>query len=269
MRSKELYYQTIPYLKRDSDEPGWQFEFLNNAKDYEGRIVFGANRIGKTYWGAYECALMVTGDHPTLKYPDEGRMWIIALDNKFLDTVNRPLFEKLIPNRYMANGKWHGKNNYWELKHGNRNWEVHFKSADAGRAKFQADNINHAWLDEEPRAAEDIFPELETRLIDRNGKWHMTATPIFGTKWLKKVSERDNVYSITAGMYDNPYLPLSKIDEIAKNFTEDEKRVRIYGEYILFGGRPVFNRDLLAAMLKRANIEKCKVFLEEIQDQAA
>lgn len=55
---------------------------------------------------------------------------------------------------------------------------VTFKSYDQGREKFQAADLDVAWLDEEPPS--EIYTETFTRTHDRHGMVYMTFTPLKG-----------------------------------------------------------------------------------------
>lgn len=250
-RGGEPYYAELPYRNRSDGSASWQHRILWDAPTFKGRVACGANRIGKSRLGAFETALMVTGEHPRYKSPAEGRAWIVGPDSKVIEGVEKPYFEKFIPKRYFENGKWNGKHQYWKLKADGREWEVWFKSVDSGRAKFQGDAIDYAWIDEEP-LKDGVFTELEMRMLDRSAIWLMTATPVEGTKWLKDTLGRQDVGYTMAGMWENPYIPLREIEEKIKTLPDDERQVRIEGKYIIFGGRPIFNRELIADMEARA-----------------
>jgi len=241
----------LPYRNRSDNSPGWQYRIIWDAPRFKGRVACGANRIGKSQLGAYETALIVTGEHPTYVSPKEGIVWAVAADSKLIESVSRPYFEQFCPKRYMENGKWNGKHLYWTLKGDGRTWEVWFKSCDSGRRKFQGTKIDFSWIDEEPLDP-SIFTEIEMRLIDKEGLWLLTATPVDGTRWLKLLLERSDVGYTLAGMRENPYIPLSEIEKITKQLNEDERMVRIEGKYIVFGGRPVFDRKILADLEVKA-----------------
>lgn len=221
---------------------------------YKGQIACGGNRIGKTELGAYICALVITGEHPTYKTPKTGRMWIVGLDSKAVEAINRPKFEQFIPQRYKSGGEWSAKQQRWILRADGREWEVFFKSVDSGRIKFQGDKINFAWIDEEPHRPE-IFSEIETRLVDLQGVWLMTATPLLGTKWLKDQTDRLDVYVTFAGMRENPHIPMDEIERLAKQLPEDERLVRIEGEYVIYGGRPVFDYSAIDRCVLNASYQ--------------
>ena len=252
-RASEPYYQHSPYFNRSDNLPSWQWRFLLAASSYKGRVAMGANRIGKSEQGAYEAALAVTGQHPLREFPPNGIGWIIGLDNPMIRDIDRPIFEKFLPSRFKT--KFYKQDNLWHCKGDNREWKIVFKSTEKGPDKFQGAQIDFAWYDEEPKKTE-IFNEVETRLIDRSGVWWLTATPVRGTKWLKDLSERPDVYSTFAGMRDNPYLPIDEVEALAKRLPDDERMVRIEGAYIIFGGRPVFDRGMLMELMEKAKVYK-------------
>lgn len=252
-RASEPFYRYEPYFNRTDGTPSWQWDFLLAASEYKGRVALGANRIGKSEQGAYETALAVTGQHPARDFPAHGIGWIIGLDNAMIRDIDRPMFEKFLPQRFKT--KYYKQDNIWECYCDDRMWKIVFKSTEMGSDKFQGAKIDFAWFDEEPKRTE-IFNEVETRLIDNRGVWWMTATPIRGTKWLKDLSERYDVYKTFAGMRENPYLPLAEVEEMAKRLPEDERMVRIEGQYIIFGGRPIFNRGQLMAFHEKAKKKK-------------
>lgn len=255
-RAQEPFYSFEPYFKRSDGEPGWQWQFLLNADRtrYKGRVALGANRIGKSEMGAYEAVLAVCGEHPTIKFSDSGIGWIVGLDNPMIRDIDRPLFEKFMPQHVKVKSKFYKQDNIWEVRTDKTEWQIGFKSTEMGRDKFQGAKVDFAWIDEEPKNT-DIFSEIEARLIDRRGVWWMTATPVRGTAWLKALSEREDVFTTFAGMKDNPYLPLDEIEKYAKTLPEDEAAVRIDGAYIIWGGNPVFHRPTLLKIMERINKE--------------
>lgn len=246
-RAKEPYYKWTPYRNRSDGSPSWQSRIIYHTGKQKGCIACGANRIGKTETGAFISAMIITGEHPTYKSPDKGRMFVVGLDAKSIASVVRPKFEMFIPQRFKDGGRYHGKNDMWLLKSGDREWEVWFKTVEAGRAKFQGDKIDFAWIDEEP-TRDDVWPELEMRMTDKQAIFMLTATPVEGTKWLKDMLNRPDVYSTMAGMRENPYIPMNEIDRLCRQLTEDERAVRIEGKYVTFSGRPVFDRNVIAEM---------------------
>lgn len=247
-RSRELFYKYEPYYNRRDGKPGWQWKFLAAANDYSGRIAIGGNRIGKSDQGAYECVLAITGKHPYRTFPAKGKGWIVGLDYNMVRDVNLPKFNKLLPRNYTVNSTFSKSDNIWYITGEGREWIVQFKSSDSGPAKFQGDAVDFIWFDEEPYKT-DIFNECMMRLIDTAGIWWMTATPVNGTAWLKAKTEEDDVFVTSGAMWDNPYIPLAEVQKKSDKLGEEEQLVRIEGQYIVFGGNPVFNMRILNKML--------------------
>lgn len=212
------------------------------ASNFSGRVALGANRIGKTQEGAYECVLAICNEHPARKFPSSGMGWIVGIDYKKILDPDLPMFNEFMPKHIKpenSQSKFYVKDMMWLIETPNGEWKVFLKSSEASVDSFSASKLDWIWFDEEPKK-NAIFNECMMRLIDNRGVWWMTATPILGTIWLKKLSEREDVYSCTGGMMDNPYLPLEKVEEEAAKLSEEERDVRIYGKYVLFGGNPVF-----------------------------
>jgi phage terminase large subunit-like protein len=218
------------------------------AEEYSGRVALGANRIGKSDQGAYECILAITGKHPYRAFPARGRLWIVGLDYNMVRDINLPKFNKLLPRNYEIHSTYNKSDKIWWIQGEGREWKVQFKSSDSGREKFQGDEIDAIWFDEEP-AKTDIFSECMMRLVDRAGIWWMTATPVNGSAWLKALSEREDVFCTSGAMWDNPYLPEEEVEKAAAELDEEERLVRIEGQYIVFGGSPVFKISILTHMI--------------------
>lgn len=248
-RSRELFYKYEPYFNRRGGQPSWQWKFLEAADRYKGRVALGGNRIGKSDQGAYECVLALTGRHPFRNYPQNGKLWIVGLDYNMVRDINLPKFDKFLPRNFEIDSHFSKADNIWTIRGEGREWVVQFKSSDSGREKFQGDAVDGIWFDEEPKKT-DVFSECMMRLVDREGVWWMTATPVNGTAWLKALTEKDNVFTTYGAMWDNPYLPLEEIESAASELSEEERLVRIEGEYVVFGGSPVFNIRLLTRLIK-------------------
>jgi phage terminase large subunit-like protein len=246
-RSQEPFYSYEPYYNRRGGEKGWQWKFLAAAGDYKGRIALGGNRIGKSDQGAYESWLAISGLHPYRKFPASGKGWIVGLNFNMVRDINLPKFEKFMPSSYRLNSTFNKQDKIWWIEGEGRSWKIQFKSADSGRRIFQADDVDWIWFDEE--MPEEIWAECMQRLIDRRGIWWMTATPIMGTAWLKAKTQEEGIFTTYGAMWDNPYLPQEEIELNAKNLSEEERKVRVEGKYIIFGGKPVFDVLSLTRLL--------------------
>ena len=256
-KRNQRFYQFQPYMNRRNGLPSWQWKFLEHAGDSWGRVVYSANRAGKSDMGAYEAVLSITGTHPFRTYPAKGVGWVIGKDLKITENVDLSKFESLLPKNYKTS--YNKQKNIWYCSNeaAGRSWEVHFRTAEAGRAAFQGDAIDWAWFDEEPMPTkQNVWTEVITRLVDRKGIWWMTATPILGTVWMKNLIDMDGVTSMTAAMIDNPYIPTEEIDRLREAFTEEEAQIRLEGKYVVFGGKPVFKTAVLNKMLDIIRVDK-------------
>jgi len=207
--------------------------------------------------GAYEAVLAVTGEHPFREYPQKGKGWVIGKDQKITTEVDLAKFESLLPNTYKT--QFSKQKSIWYCKNesAGREWEVHFRTAEAGRAAFQADAIDFAWFDEEPAPTkQDVWTEVMRGLTDRRGIWWMTATPIFGTVWLKKLINSENVYATTGASWDNPYVPLEELERWKTELSEEDIEIRLEGRYVVFGGKPIFKTQILTKMLDHVRIDR-------------
>lgn len=250
-KANEPLYNYEPYFNRRDGQPSWQWKFLGATDKYKGRVALGGNRIGKSDQGAFEVTLAALGLHPHKNFPQKGKAWIVGYNYNKTRDICLPKFEKFLPSYARENSHYNKQDKIWHVQTPDRDWIVQFKSADAGRRAFDSEEIDFIWFDEE--MPEEIFTECMMRLIDRKGIWCMTATPVLGTAWLKAKSEEKGVFCTTGAMRDNPYLPEEEISIAEENMTEDEKLVRIEGQYIIFGGKPVFDLAHLRSLLDGLN----------------
>lgn len=134
---------------------------------------------------------------------------------------------------------------------------VGFKSYDQGRRKFQGTSQHVVWEDEEP--PEDVRSEIRMRLMDTKGLELGTMTPLSGLTHIydniylndsKPPGKKDpEVYCLTAGWDDNPYLSAEEKLRLESNMDENELEARKYGRFVM-PGRGVFDGKKLQAMLK-------------------
>ena len=119
------------------------------------------------------------------------------------------------------------------------NWELHFFTSQGEPPK--GTRIHGAWFDEEIDN-EDWYPEVAARLVDFNGLFLWSATPQAGNPQLydlhveaEQLVEVENP-RITEHIFlleDNPYISDRAKHNLAEKLTEEERKVRIGGEFAL------------------------------------
>ena len=187
-RTKLLRYG--PYSK--------QAAFHAAGETYRERLLMAANQVGKTYCGAAEAALHLTGD-----YPDwwVGRRWdrpVRAWAGSETWDVTRDGVQRLLIGEPKDETQWGtglipGDDVLdWKRRQGapdaldsaiikhvsGGNSTLGFKSYDQGRTKWQGETLDFVWFDEEP--AQDIYFEGLTRTNATGGMVFLTFTPLKG-----------------------------------------------------------------------------------------
>jgi phage terminase large subunit-like protein len=175
-----------------------QAAFHAAGVDHRERLLMAANQVGKTYCGAAEASIHLTG-----KYPDwwVGRRWDrpvrawagsetwdVTRDGVQRLLVGEPKDETrwgtgLIPHECLLDwGRRLGAPDALDnviVKHvSGENSTLGFKSFDQGRTKWQGETLDFVWFDEEP--PQDVYVEGLTRTNATGGMVYLTFTPLKG-----------------------------------------------------------------------------------------
>jgi phage terminase large subunit-like protein len=175
-----------------------QLEFHAAGAVHRERLLCAGNQLGKTFCGAAEVAIHLTGD-----YPDwwEGRRWDrptrwwagsktgeVTRDGVQRYLVGEPKDEGqwgtgMIPKAQLLDfGRRQGIADALDnvtVKHTSGGTStLGFKSYDQGRQKWQSETLDGCWFDEEP--PEDIYMEGLTRTNATGGLTMITFTPLLG-----------------------------------------------------------------------------------------
>jgi len=229
-----------------------QFHALGATKKL--RALFAGNQDGKTYSGAAEVAMHLTGEYPSWW---QGRRWTrpvtgwVAGEGGLLtrDGPQKLLFgepgldeaigtglvpREAIKQRTLSRGVANAYDTVF-VKHKTNGVEdgtsiVGFKSYDQGRTKFQTKTLDFFWGDEEPD--EDISSELLARISSTDGMGFYTFTPLKGRSKLVKqfLEEPSN---------ERAYVVMT-IHEGIKSLLSPEERQKIIEGY------PAHQRDARA-----------------------
>lgn len=218
-------------------------QLMFHKMQQKARLYIGGNRSGKSLGSTIEGIYYVTKTHPFRKMPDEPvRGRVVAVD--FLNGVDKiilPLWKQWLPKKYLINGSW--EQSYSRERHVltlNNGSFVEFMSQDQDLDKFAGSSRHFVHFDEE--CPKSVWLECLARLVDTNGDWWMSQTPVQGMEWIF-----DDVYQpakegtkdigiVEASMEDNPSLSKEAIDRFMENLSEEERLIRKNGQYIHLGG---------------------------------
>lgn len=213
-------------------------EFHKSTK--VGRLLRGGNRSGKSVAGAVEGIWRSIGKHPyqpTHDVPTRGR--IVTVDNDAgVEQIIKPLLQQWIPPSELVNGSWEDsfikRHKVMTFRNGST---IELKTHQQEIDSFAGVPLHWCWFDEEcPKA---IFNECRLRLIDYNGCWFMTMTPVEGQDWIFDrfiVSNAKNVGMFEVDITDNPHLNKEALKLLDEDLDDDEKAVRQRGIFVPRGG---------------------------------
>ena len=239
-------------------------EFMEKGATHRQRAFIAGNRVGKSFSGAYEMALHLTGRYPhwwkgrTFKQPIEA--WAASKDNimtrdvmqnalfgEIMDVgsgavpkedLGRIIFKSGVPGlidtiyvRHHTDGKEDG----WS--------KISFKSYEQGRAAFQGTKKQVVWLDEEPED-EEVYTECLTRTMDDKepGMIYCTFTPLMSlSKVVQKFlvggkfpeggqhPHKPYIFVTRVEMDDVPHLSEEQKAEIISSYNKYEREARSKG----------------------------------------
>lgn len=224
------------------------------------RMILAGNRTGKTRSCAAELACHLTGWYPSWwrgRRFDGPVQWIAAAPTNELtrDGAQFELFGSMEEGeRYPSGEGWVpreaiGKVTFRQcgvanvmdtarVKHISGRWsEVSFKSYEQGPVKFQVVKRDGVWFDEEP---EDmmIFTEALTRLLDNNGLFMMSRTPLFGMSEVVKhfMDGGAGIWTCNWTWDQSPHLDAAACERLLASYPDYERDSRSKGVPMLGEG---------------------------------
>lgn len=216
-----------------------------HASEAKRKLYIGGNRSGKTTGAVVEDIYWLRGNHPYRKIPEgpiRGR--VVAVD--FLQGVKKivlPEFARWVPPSILKNGSWEDSYNKEDrtLTLDNGSF-VEFMSYDQDTDKFAGTSRHFVHYDEEP--PQHVFNECNARLIDTDGSYWISMTPVEGMTWIfdniyEPATKRSDsgIFVIEADMLDNPYISPEAAESYLSGLDPDERNAREHGKFVQLGGR--------------------------------
>lgn len=228
-------------------------EFHKSTK--VGRLLRGGNRSGKSTSGIVESIWRATGRHPyqvTHDLPVRGRIVTVDKDSG-IEQIIKPLLKQWIPPSELVNGSWEdswqNRGSVMKFRNGSTiDVKTHQQEVDS----FAGVPLHFIHFDEECPSA--IFQECRLRLIDYNGCWYMTMTPVEGQDWIFDrfiVTANKNVEMFEVNIDSNPHLNQEALRLLNEDLSDEEKEVRQKGVFVPRGGMVLkefnYNRHIIQA----------------------
>lgn len=208
------------------------------------KLFIGGNRSGKSVFGATETVMWLTGLHPYRNDipipPVRGRAVSVDIEEG-IKKISFPEVRRWLPVSYLKNGSW--EDSYDKLARTltlTNGSFLEFMSYEQDVGKFAGTSRHFTWFDEEP--PEDIFNECLMRLIDTDGSYWITMTPLIELTWVKdKIYDpwREGDKSIEVMEIDtveNPHISLDALNRITRGLSAEEKEARRQGTFITHTG---------------------------------
>lgn len=210
----------------------------------KGKLFIGGNRSGKTVGGGVEAVKRLTGRHERQdlpKPPVRGR----AIGVDFIQGIEKiiiPEIKKWLPPSYLTNGSWDDSyDNKTRTLHLTNSSSLEFMSYEQELDKHAGTSRHFIWFDEEPPLP--IFNENMLRLVDVDGDFWITMTPLIDMSWTfdrlyepgrKGLLNGIEVFEVST--LENTYIKESALDRLTIGMDQSEKEARTKGTYINFSG---------------------------------
>lgn len=247
-----------------------QLEFFVLGNRKVRRAFFGGNRTGKTVCGAAEVAYHATGMYPDwwpgFRFDRPPLIWCSGTSlDKTVEGVQTMLLgppsnigvgfipgHRIVRTDKMQNTTSGIAKAY--IAWGEDKSEVAtivFKSYEQGRKKFETDQVQLIWLDEEPPL--DIYRECQVRLLGNRsragGKMILTFTPLLGMtdvcrEFLRPAAmgisadeKTSGNGTVVASWEDNEFLNAEEVEELRNATPEYEREAREHGRPVMGSGK--------------------------------
>ena len=239
----------------------WQVKFHNAGGKFKERAIICANQTGKTRTAAAEVAIHTTGKYPSWwqghRFTSENDWIVCGNTNEDVRNIQQKALVGTVSETRTPTGigwipsdcigicgfRQCGIPNVLDtvkVKHVSGGWStLMFKSFEQGAVKYQGLELDGAWMDEEPPLHhDDIFSEVRTRLITRNGLLLFSRTPLFGMSRIIRhfLEGGPGIWWIGATWEDAPHLDKDVQKRYSMTYQDYEVDARTKGVPMLGSG---------------------------------
>ncbi len=221
----------------------YQIDFHTSRKS--GRVVFGGNRSGKTFSSVVEMVWWATGTHPYRPTPRPPlALRHVAVDKpQGINKILKELYKQLTPPRYLKEGNfdkaWDNRYDTLEFSNGS---VIEFLTYEQELQKHAGTSRHAIAFDEEPDEA--IFNENMARLVDTDGEWWISLTPLEGLTWLYHrfyMPFEAGTLADDVGIWhfltrDNRYIKTSAVERLLAGMGAEERDARLTGKFVALSG---------------------------------
>ena len=235
-----------------------QVKFHNAGAEYRERLFMAGNQLGKTWAGAFETAMHLTGRYPDWWQGTRYPYAIRAMVGSESAELTRKGVQRLLLGPPEVRDEWgtgaipHECIRDTSMKQGvpdavssivvrhecGEDSVIQFNSYDQGRTKWQADTVNWVWFDEEPPLG--VYSEGLTRTQAVGGQVCVTFTPLLGMSEVVKryLIEKPAGTTVTnMTIHDAEHYTPEQCEAIIAAYPEHEREARAKGIPILGSGR--------------------------------
>ena len=212
------------------------------------KLFIGGNRSGKTVWNMMECVWWLTKRHPfredvnAIVEPIRGRIVCVNFQEG-MEKIIIPYLKQFIPATELIGGDWESS---WRastrtLTLANGSF-VEIMSYDQELDAFAGTSRHFISFDEEPPQA--IFIECKMRLMDTDGSYWISMTPVEGMTWIfyelyepGMRGENDDLQILEIDTGDNPAIDPKAMERALRGLSAEDKKARQEGQFISLGGK--------------------------------
>lgn len=231
-----------------------QAAFHAAGQAHRERLLMAGNQLGKTWAGANEIAMHLTGAYPAWwrgrRFDSAVQAWLGSVSQEVSRaTVQRLLLSHgeadplnlrgVLPAGWQrASGTAAGVDEVLIPHAGGGQSSLAFKSYAQGRERWQGASLDLVWFDEEP--AFDIYMEGLTRTNATGGLVFATFTPLLGrTALVERFLGQPHADRslITMRLEDAEHLSAREKQRILRSYPSHEREVRANGVPVLGSGR--------------------------------